>query len=59
MSRVGVRCELRVYDGQGHGFFNFKDGNKYYALTTREADTFLTSLGWLSGAPTLPEPVGN
>jgi acetyl esterase len=59
MSRAGVRCELRVYDGQGHGFFNFKDGNRYYALTTREADKFLASLGWLTAAPTLPEPAAN
>jgi acetyl esterase len=57
MAKVGVRCELRIYEGQGHGFFNAKDGGgKYYALTVREADRFLASLGWLKGDPTLAAP---
>ncbi|MCX6953816.1 MAG: alpha/beta hydrolase [Verrucomicrobia bacterium] len=58
MTQAGVRCELHLYEGQGHGFFNAKgaDGGKYYALTVRAADQFLASLGWLKGAPTLPEP---
>jgi acetyl esterase len=56
MEKVGVRCELRIYDGQGHGFFNAKGGGgKYYALTVREADKFLASLGWLKGEPTIKE----
>jgi len=58
MEKAGVRCELRIYEGQGHGFFNAKGGGgKYYALTVREADKFLASLGWLKGEPTLPAPV--
>jgi acetyl esterase/lipase len=57
MEGAGVRCELRIYEGQGHGFFNARGGGgKYYALTTREADKFLVSLGWLKGEPTLPIP---
>ncbi len=57
MQKAGVRCELRIYEGQGHGFFNAKGGGgKYYALTVREADRFLASLGWLHGEPTLPPP---
>jgi acetyl esterase len=44
-----VRCEFRVYQGQPHGFFNYRAGgdNKYYEETQGEAERFLTSLGWL------------
>jgi dienelactone hydrolase len=57
LNKVGVRCDLRVYEGQGHGFFNAKGaGGKYYALTVREADRFLASLGWLKGEPTISAP---
>lgn len=45
---AGSRCVLKVYDGQGHGFFNFrKDGNRYYDLTIDAMDDFLMSLGWI------------
>lgn len=57
MERVGVRCELRLYPGQGHGFFNAsKGGPKPYYETLLETDKFLTSLGWLTGEPTLKPP---
>jgi acetyl esterase/lipase len=50
MDKAGVRCETRVYEGQGHGFFNFgKSENKYYNETVKEMDAFLVSLGWLKG----------
>lgn len=52
MTKAGVRCDLHIYDGQGHGFFNSKNP-KYYQATVIEADKFLASLGWLKGAPTL------
>ncbi len=44
MQKVGSRCELFLYDGQDHGFFNQKE---YQDKTMVEADTFLTSLGFL------------
>ena len=53
MTKAGVRCETRVYDGQPHGFFN-KD--PYKTATLIEADRFLASLGWLKGEPTLTMP---
>lgn len=57
MKGVGVRCELHVYPGQKHGFFNPKPGDdKYFRLTTRAADEFLVALGWLNGAPILAAP---
>lgn len=53
MTAAGVRCELHVYPGQGHGFFNVKNA-KYHRLTLIEADKFLASLSWLKGPPTVP-----
>lgn len=52
----GNRCELKTYEGQAHGFFNFgRGGDRYYRATLREADKFLGSLGWLQGEPTIGE----
>lgn len=53
MQAAGVRCELHVYPGVGHGFFN-RDPHRTQTLV--EVDQFLASLGWLTGPPTLPEP---
>ncbi len=49
MEKVGVRCDLHLYEDQPHGFFNKA---RYYE-TVLEADKFLTSLGYLKGKPTL------
>lgn len=57
MEKAGVRCETRVYEGQSHGFFNYGRGdNRYYLLTLKATDEFLTSLGWLKGPPALTVP---
>jgi acetyl esterase/lipase len=43
METVGRRCDLHLYDGQPHGFFNY--GNqKYYLDTVGKMDAFLVSL---------------
>ena len=49
MQKAKVRCEARIYEGQGHGFFNYKAGgaNEYYQKTLKAADEFLVSLGWI------------
>jgi acetyl esterase/lipase len=50
MTRCGVRCDLVVYPGQGHGFFNAsRDRGAYFLKTMREVDRFLVSLGYLCG----------
>ena len=54
MKAAGVLCETHVYPQAGHGFFN---NDPYFTLTLIEADKFLASLGWLTGAPTLKAPV--
>jgi len=48
MKAAGVNSELRVYQGQGHGFFNHgKDKNRWYNETVQEMDKFLGALGWI------------
>jgi acetyl esterase len=49
MEDVGGRCDLFLYEGQGHGFFN----KSKYSETVMEMDRFLTSVGFLEGEPTL------
>lgn len=49
MKNVGARCDLIGYDGQKHGFFNYKaGGTDAFRDTLREAEVFLASLGYLS-----------
>lgn len=50
MEKVGSRCDLKIYEGQGHGFFNYKNF-EYYKKTLVEADAFLVSLGYLKNEP--------
>jgi acetyl esterase len=50
MKKAGSRCDLHLYEGAGHGFFN---SPPYYQQTVIESDKFLISLGWLKGEPTL------
>ncbi|MEN8124686.1 MAG: alpha/beta hydrolase [Bacteroidota bacterium] len=50
MEKVESRCELRLYEGKGHGFFNYIK-IEYYKKTVLEADRFLQSLGYLKNEP--------
>ena len=57
MKAAGVQCEVMIFDGMAHGFFNHgRHGNKPYYETVVASDRFLKSLGWLEGDPTLPKP---
>lgn len=49
MDGYGGRCDLFLYPGQRHGFFN----KAKYSETLLETDKFLISLGYLKGQPTL------
>lgn len=54
MEAVGSRCDLYLYEGQKHGFFNQKkESHEYYNKTVRETDLFLISLKYLKGNPQL------
>ncbi|MEL7120965.1 MAG: dienelactone hydrolase family protein, partial [Bacteroidota bacterium] len=50
MEKVGSRCDLKIYEGKGHGFFNYKDFD-IYRQTIQETDQFLQSLGFLEAEP--------
>ena len=52
MEAQGHRCDLKIYEGMGHGFFNYRKGgdpgkNKYFNQTLADAAEFLTSLGYI------------
>ena len=47
MEKVGSRCELFLFEGEGHGFFNYNH-TEHYKRTVDEADQFLVSLGYLT-----------
>jgi len=51
MESKGRRCDLHLYDGKGHGFFNYQTDK--YAATVIEMDRFLASLGYLKGEPAI------
>jgi len=51
MKAVGSSCNLFLYEGQKHGFYNYDRSKVYYKKTTFEADRFLISLGYLKGEP--------
>ncbi|GJM29585.1 MAG: lipase [Cyclobacteriaceae bacterium] len=46
MEKLDSKCDLKIYQGQGHGFFNHGKF-EYYQKTVREADLFLQKLGYL------------
>jgi len=48
MEDVGSRCDLHLYEGAEHSFFNKGD---YFIETLRETDKFLKSLGYIEGEP--------
>lgn len=54
MKAAGNRCELVLYDGREHGFFNYGRGdNRDFLATTTAMDRFLASLGYLQGPATV------
>jgi acetyl esterase len=54
-SALKLRAELWLAADQPHGFFN---RSPWTEVTARKADEFLTSLGYLSGEPTVKLPAG-
>lgn len=50
MQKVGSRCEVRLYEGQKHGFFNYRNF-EMYKETVHETDQFLVSLGLIEAQP--------
>ena len=60
MEKAGRRCELHLYEGQPHGFFNGPNRggafNTYYLQTVTAMDRFLVSLGYIKGEATIRRP---
>ncbi len=50
----GVRCDLHLYEGQPHGFFNYNNLDNFKD-TVLKTDAFLQSLGYLEGKAKLGE----
>jgi acetyl esterase/lipase len=53
MEAAGRRCDLHLYDGKEHGFFNYRNPDNYLQ-TVLEMDRFLASMGYLQGEPRVP-----
>lgn len=52
MTKQGLRCDLHLYEGQAHGFFNYRPNKAthvYFDKTVKAMDQFLASLGYLQG----------
>ena len=50
MKKNGNHCEVIIYPGQKHGFFNLQKGGKeYFSKTLIAADNFLVSQNLLKG----------
>ena len=47
MENAGNRCDLHLFEGQTHGFFNYRRSTEYYMKTLLLADDFLVSLRYL------------
>ena len=52
MEKVGSRCELFLYEGGKHGFFNYRNFDNYQK-TVNEANRFLVSLHFLNEKPVI------
>ncbi|GLR18273.1 alpha/beta hydrolase [Portibacter lacus] len=50
MNKVGSQCKLKLYEGEKHGFFNYKN-LALFKDTVWEADQFLSSLGFIKAVP--------
>lgn len=50
MEKMELRCDLKLYEGKGHGFFNYHHFDMYKE-TVIDTDEFLQSLGYLSKEP--------
>ena len=48
MEKVKSRCDLKIYDGGKHGFFNYKkEDPSFYNKTLADTEVFLRDLGYI------------
>ena len=59
MHELNLRSELHVFTNKEHGFFNWENdrsaNKEVFIATVAASDTFLRSLGYLEGDPTIVE----
>lgn len=49
MDKVKSPCDIKIYEGGKHGFFNYKEESpEFYNQTTADAQAFLESLGYIT-----------
>lgn len=53
MKKKGNECTLHGYEGQPHGFFNYRKNKTNFTKTVRALDEFLVELGYLKGGATV------
>jgi len=59
MEALKIKSELTIYDGPGHGFFNYgKDNNKWFLATMTESHNFLKDLDWIAGQANVEAYIG-
>lgn len=52
MKSLGNFCRLHLYEGEGHGFFNYKRNlNGAFIDTVKKMDEFLVEMGYLTAPP--------
>ena len=63
MNAIKKRCDVWLFEGQKHGFYNYvnlkkhSESNNYnYYKTIHLVDDFLQSIGFISGKPTVEVP---
>ena len=57
---TGNICTVMAFEERGHGFFNLdRDDKRPFVDTVRAMDRFLSTLGYLTGRPTLAAPDGS
>ena len=53
MAEASNPCTVHAYEGEGHGFFNYRRSSENFVKTVEDMDKFLVSLGWIEGEPTV------
>ena len=53
MKENGRRCDLHIYEGKKHGWYNLWVSRDDMAESLIRMDRFLTSLGYLDGEPVI------
>ena len=52
MKKLNNFCRLFLYEGEEHGFFNYRrNHNGAFIDTVNKMDTFLVELGYISAPP--------